>query len=348
MADTSTATAQQAAQELRDALQAGFTAQLLRAFVRLGIADLLADGPRDLPTLTKALGAHPGALAGFLGACSGEGLVEGEADGRIAVTDRGLLLRPSGSLGQQALWVAGPGASRTYEHITEVVRTGKSGGEAAGEHLYDYYAAHLEEATAYEEVMSELTEGCIDALLEAYDFTAHRRIVDVGGGRGTLLARVLERAPEATGLLYDAPYVVDMARGAQKARTEGGEDGRLEFAAGDFLESVPGGGDLYVIKSILCDWGDEEAARLLRNVHEAAPEGAELLIVDWFRPEPRDGAAQGLSSGGFFIWTLLGGRLRTATEMEDLVRTAGFKITRREPDFAPGFFSWNFLAATRD
>ncbi|WP_223778187.1 acetylserotonin O-methyltransferase [Streptomyces sp. 135] len=327
---------------------APFAAQMMRAFAKLRIADHLTEGPRSAADLTQALGAHPGALTSFLNACTAQSLVTRSEDGQYALTERGRLLRSDSGVAAHVLYAAGPGVNRAYEQMDEVVLTGRSGGDLTGRHVYDYYSEHLEEGAAFEKVMSETTTNCVNALVETHDFTAYPRIMDVGGGRGTLLSRVLEAAPKAQGVLFDMPHVIDMARSSLREEADPDVVSRIEFTGGSFLESVPPGADLYMIKSILVDWPDSQVARLLANLHSAMAPGGRLLVVDWFG---RDAAEAGRSVEGyeaivsFSAWTLWGGRLRVRTEFESLLDAAGFTVELVETAFAPGLFPWNLIVA---
>ncbi|WP_151484596.1 methyltransferase [Streptomyces albicerus] len=347
---TSTTPATAAAEILNTLYSASFTTQLMRAFVKLRIADHLAAQPRSATELAEALSAHEGAMASFLDACTAQSLVTPGPDGTYAVTDRGTLLRSGSALASHVLYAAGPGMNRAYEHIADVVRTGQSGGEVAGQHLYEYFGHHLEEGTAFEEVMSETTRDCLDALVTVHDFSGYGRIVDVGGGRGTLLSRVLEAAPKATGVLFDMPHVIEMAKTSLPTFAPAGVVDRIEFAGGSFRESVPSGGDLYTLKSIVVDWSDEEVARLLGRLHDTMAPGTPLLIVDWFRQDSPSNGGTGAgyeAIGSFSAWTLWGGRLRSRGEFERILTTAGFSVDQVTAGFAPCLFPWNLIVARR-
>ncbi|MEU5576266.1 methyltransferase [Streptomyces huasconensis] len=329
---------------------APFAAQMMRAFVKLRIADHLAAGPRDATDLATALGAHHGALTSFLDACTAQSLATRGEDGRYALTERGQLLRSDAAVASHVLYAAGPGVNRAYEKMDEVVLTGRSGGDITGQHVYEYYGDHLEEGAAFEKVMSETTTDCVNALVEAHDFTAYARIMDVGGGRGTLLSRVLAAAPKAQGVLFDMPHVIEMAKSSLRSEAAADVVERIEFTGGSFLESVPSGADLYMLKSIMVDWPDAQVARLLANLHRAMEPGSRLLIVDWFG---RDAADAGRVVEGyeaivsFSAWTLWGGRLRVRTEFEALLDAAGFAVEQVETAFAPGLFPWNLIVVRR-
>jgi SAM-dependent methyltransferase len=332
------------ADELRDELQGAFRAQLMRAFAQLAIADLLADGPRTAADLACSIGADEQMLRSFLGACEDIRLVSAEGSERLALTARGRQFQTGAELAVHAKWLLGPGTSRTYEHIADAVRAGTSAADALGTHPYQHFAANPEEGYAFDEVMNAFTGICVPALLSTFDFSGAGRIVDIGGGKGTLLAGVLAGTPNATGVLYEAPRLVELARKELAGTVAEDVAERIEFVEGDFLSSVPPGGDIYLLKSVICDWGDDEVERLLRNAHEAMGPGSRLLIIEWFGPEAPDATPQS-HARDFFLRAAFGGRLRSWQHLATALVTSGFTIKSVVPAFAPPPSSWSLIVA---
>ncbi|MEV4053658.1 methyltransferase [Amycolatopsis sp. NPDC049688] len=324
-------------------------AQVVRAFVLLDLAGALAGGPLRPDELVVRLNSHAGATASFVRACAALGLVRLEPDGRIAVTSLGGKLGTGAPAAAHVRYLLGPGVTRAYEHMKDVVLRGRSGGEVHGQHLFDYLGDHPDEGSAYENVMSEFTADCLAGLLTAHDFSGYRRMVDVGGGKGDLLCHVLSAAPQATGTLYDLPHVIELARDAVAAGVPDDVASRLEFAPGNFLESVPGGADLYLLKSVLIDWSDEHVARILATIHRTAPEGSTLLVIDWFGPDTAEEVAADPSMAlrDFFVRTIVGGRYRSRREFEAALTNAGFTVERVISAFATGPSHWGLLVARR-
>ncbi|GAA0639282.1 hypothetical protein GCM10010174_71700 [Kutzneria viridogrisea] len=333
------------ADELRDDLQGAFRAQLIRAFAQLAIADLLADGPRTAEDLAGAVGADERMLRSFLGACEDLRLVVTEGSERLALTERGQRLRTDAEPNAHARWLLGPGTSRTYEHIADAVRAGTSAAEVLGTHPYRHFATSTEEGSAFDEVMDAFTGIAVPALLSAYDFSDAGRIVDIGGGKGTLLAGVLAGTPNATGVLYEAPRLVELARKELAGTVPSDLVERIEFVEGDFLESVPSGGKVYLLKSVICDWDDDAVERLLRNVHEAMDPDSRLLVIEWFGPEPQEATPQSYARD-FFLRATFGGRLRSWQSLATALVTTGFTINSVVPAFAPPPSSWSLIVAT--
>jgi hypothetical protein len=320
--------------------------QLVRAAAELRIADQLADGPRTSDEMAEATEADPDALLRFLRACAAIGLVSEVSPEKFTSTVMGELLRSDVTRFRDfALAFVGPGMYRPCEAMAETARTGRSGTEIVfGVPMWDYYRQQPAEARHYDEMMAFLTANCAEGLVAAWDFSAARRIADIGGGCGVLLRGVLRAAPQATGVLYDQPAVI---AGAALSPQD-----RIEAVPGDFLAEAPGGADTYLLKSVLCDWPDDRAAQILSHVYSAAPSGSRLLVIDWimadelYRPDAVSGVDAGLPITDFGLLVAMGGRMRTASQFRDLLTGVGFTIDRIG-HFAAGLTRWGLIAASR-
>jgi hypothetical protein len=166
--------------------------------------------------------------------------------------------------------------------------------------------------------ISELTTG---AVVAGYDFSAHRTIVDVGGGQGELLAAILAAAPNSRGILYDLPRVV-----ASAPRMLSDVADRVCLAEGSFFDSIPAGGDAYILKNVIHDWPDENALQILRNVRSVVGAGTTVLLIELVIPEhDRDFPGKWAD---LEMLLNLGSRERTAAEYRELLSQAGFRMTR--------------------
>lgn len=178
--------------------------------------------------------------------------------------------------------------------------------------------------------MTGMSTVAIEAAVPRYDFADRRLIVDVGGGHGALLAAVLAQAPDAEGVLFDLPSVID---GAGSLLDAAGVRGRCALTGGSFFDSVPDGGDAYLLKTIVHDWDDESSLSILRNVRTAIADGGKLLLFEMVLPEgapPHPGMLLDLE-----MLVHPGGRERTATEYADLLSRADFRQTRVIPTTGP-------------
>jgi O-methyltransferase domain len=167
-------------------------------------------------------------------------------------------------------------------------------------------------------------------VVAAYDFTRFGTIVDIGGGHGLLLAEILRKSPNSKGILFDAESVVE---GAPSVLEPAGVSERCTAVGGSFFESVPGGGDAYVVKHIIHDWDDEKSVQILRNVRAAMNPDATLLIVETVVPDDdREHLSKLLDLEMLVAAT---GRERTEAEYAELLRRAGFRRTRTVATVGP-------------
>jgi O-methyltransferase domain len=189
--------------------------------------------------------------------------------------------------------------------------------------IWRYYAEHPELQALFGEAMTNLTAIANAAVLGDYQFSGFASAVDVGGGHGSFLAAILEGNPAAKGILYDLPSVIgDAAKGEFVVRL--GE--RIRPVGGDFFKEVPPGADLYLLKFILHDWGDEDALRILTNIRKAIAPVGRLAIVELVLPgrnEPHIGQLMDLN-----MMVMTGGVERTGAEYGDLLARAGFRLER--------------------
>jgi hypothetical protein len=297
--------------------------QTIHAAVELGIPDLLADGERSSEDLATASGADPSALYRLLRALASLGVLH-EAEGRrFALTPLGEPLRGDvpGSLrgwvrltGRDHVW-------RSWGNLANAVRAGENSFRMLhGVDVWEWRADHPEESAVFDEAMMSLTGAANTAVLAAYDFGRFGTIVDVGGGNGTLLAAILEAHPTTRGVLFDQAHVVKGADAVLRAR---GVLDRCEVAAGSFFESVPEGGDAYVLKSIIHDWEDAESVEILSVCRRAMASESVVLLVERDLGEPNENPAAKLSDLNMFV--MPGGRERSHEEYAALFAQAGLR-----------------------
>lgn len=192
-----------------------------------------------------------------------------------------------------------------------------------GKPAFDYLAAEPELGEIFNAAMTGGSAAAIPPVIAAYDFSSFATIVDVGGGHGRLLSAILAATPAARGILFDQPQVV---AGAPAVLVEHGVQDRIRIEEGSFFESVPAGGDAYVLKSVIHDWPDDDAVRILRNVRTAATAGSHVLLVEFVIPEHnREYLGKWLD---LEMLLALDARERTAAQFKQLFKQAGFQMTR--------------------
>lgn len=304
-------------------------ARALYAVTERGVPDLLADAPRTSGELAAKVGVHPVALHQVLRALAAHGIFTQGADGRFALTPLGETLvsgHPTAArdlvltFGSPAFWEA-------LGVMSQVVETGRTGIELVhGMPFFDYLRRDPEMEASFNRTMVAVHGSEPAAVADAYDFSQLGRLVDVGGGIGTMVTTVLRRYANLSAVLFDAPSVVEQA--AATIAAAGLED-RCDCVGGNFFESVPPGGDAYLLSHIIHDWDEAACRTILRNCRAAMAPGGRVLIVETVLPpgdEPHPGKLLDV-----VMLTIPGGRERTADEYGELLASAGFRLTRVVP-----------------
>jgi hypothetical protein len=300
---------------------------------QLGVADLLASGPRSIVDLSAATGVDAQSLYRVLGALASRGLFREDDGKRFSLTP---LAEPLGqdaphSIRPQALWSGSEAYRRTWGDLAYSVRTGRPAFDHVyGKPFFDYLAEDPAFAKIFNDVMTSDSSDEGASIAAAHDFSGYRRIVDVGGGHGALLAAILDRYPGPLGLLFDLPDVVDTARGAIDRHIAAG---RVEKVAGDFSEAVPDAGDAYLLKWIVHDWDDEAAIRILTNCGTAMAPAGKVLLVEVVIPQGTAGSDATRLDTTMLVFT--GSRERTEGEYRELLHRAGLTLVKIAPTASP-------------
>lgn len=318
-------------QQLANMIGGYYLTQAVYVTAKLGLADRLRDGPRNAGELARSTGAHARSLHRLLRTLAGFGLFAQDAEGRFGLTESSGWLRSDvpGSLCAEAL-TAGETHYAAFGELLHGVETGRPGFDKAfGMPLFEYFAAHPKVAHAFDAALTGLRSQAVAAMLDAYDFAGVSRLVDVGGGTGSLLAAVLARYPSMTGVLLDRLHVVEQARGQLHAA---GVGGRCTLVGGDFFESVPTGGEVYLLRHILHDWDDDRAIRILENCRRAMNGSGKLLLVESVI-QPGNELALGKVLD-LVMLAVTGGMERTEPEYRELLEASGFRLTRVVPTSA--------------
>jgi O-methyltransferase domain len=299
--------------------------QFVAVAARLGIADLLSDGPLTSDELADATGSNPDALYRVLRVLAVRGIFAELPGRRFAITPISDLLRKQhpASRREVAVFDAGPWY-RAYGSLGQTVATGENAfRHVHGVSLFEYLADHPDEARMFDRRMTTFSSVEIPQIIEAYDFSRARTVVDVGGGEGRLLSAILEAHPTLRGVIFDQPHVVG---GAEHGLRERGLADRCTIAGGNFFESVPAAADIYLLKWIIHDWEDEDAVKILANCARAMDPAGRVVLV-----EVVIGAANSGDDGPLLdvhMMVLPGGTERTEAEFAQLFAAAGLRLTR--------------------
>lgn len=296
------------------------------AAARLGLADLLTDGPRTAAELASSMGMHAPSLHRLLRTLASLGLFTQVEAQRFALTPLGATLQTgaAGAARATVLVLAGDWMWKVWSEFLYSVETGKTAMERVwGMPVFAHLSQHPEEATHFGDAMVGFHGEEPAAVVAAYDFARFQTLVDVGGGTGNLLTTIVRATPQLQGILYDLPHVVPEARTRVEAL---GLAARCEVRAGDFFVAVPGGGDAYVLSHIIHDWDETRCLTILRHSRQAmGPDGC-LLIIEMVLP-PGDAPHPGKLLD-LLMLTLPGGMERTAEEYEALLAAASFLLRR--------------------
>jgi hypothetical protein len=303
--------------------------QAVHVAAKLGIADVLESGSKTPSEIAAATGSHPGSLRRLLRTLASLGVFAEDAEGRFGLTTLADGLRSQAPislrafaimLGDEMLW-------RPWGELHYAVQTGESAfAHVFGRGLYDYLGTHQEAAAVFDAAITDRARQENAAVVNAYDRWPDT-IIDVGGGQGSLLATILAHAPNARGVLFEVPQVMD---GAKRMIDQTGFAQRCTVVSGDFFQNVPAEGDLYLMRRIMHGWSDEKATIILRNCRKAMAQSARLLIIEHVLApgnEPSWGKMLDLQQ----LVLSAGGRERSEGEYASLLAATGFRLERVIP-----------------
>ena len=305
--------------------------QAIYVAAKLGLADLLKDGPKTCSALAGATGADGPALFRLMRALSSAGVFVHLPHDHFALSCVGESLQSHvpGSLRSIVITI-GEIHYQAWGDLLQSVRTGSPAfNNVFGTGLFEYLQRNSEAADAFNGGMTDLSSLLAYAVLMAYDFSGISSLVDIGGGQGKLLRRIVELNPGIKGMVFDLEPAIDAAR--HHLGSDG--CGRCAAVAGDFFASVPEGADAYILCGVIHDWDDDRSIRILRNCHTAMSKNGRLLLVEIVVPEAGANCFSKLLDLNMLVMT--GGRERTRSEFGALLDAAGFRLARIVPTIAP-------------
>jgi hypothetical protein len=326
-AATAATTTQPAAPEVLTQMAFGaLMSQALYVAAKIGVADLLSEKPRPVRALAAATETNERALYRVLRSLASAG-VFAETDPKVfALTPYAELLRSNvpGSLRNGIIFAGEEWHWRVWGNLLHSLKTGQSAwGQVHGAEVFDYFAAKPEQAEIFNHAMTDGSVAIAPLIVDAYDFSGIKRLTDIAGGHGYLLAQILKANPDVKGTLFDVAPVI---AGASQLLEGEGVGERVEKVSGDFFASVPEGADAYIMKHIIHDWDDERATRILRNINRAMTKGSKVLIVEVVVPEDNELHFSKLLDLEMLVSP--GGVERTATEYGELLSAASLRLTR--------------------
>ena len=292
---------------------------MLHAIASTRLLDQWDAQPVSLRELAARVGIEEARLGRLINLLASQGVLDIAPDGAICHTPRSRALQTMrSSIMVQRM------ALQSGLHLGEAMRAGKTAFEACfGQPVFEYLAANPEQADYFAQRMSQITVHDEPLILEQLEFEPFRLAVDIGGSHGTLLLGLLAKYPDARGIVFDLPDVA--ARAAERVRAHP-QGHRIETVGGDFLRSVPAGGDLYLVKQILHNWDDAQCISILKSVRDAIVPSGRLVVIDRLLPET-------IAPDMAFVWDLLmmiwsTGRERSLSRFRGLLGSAGFAVDK--------------------
>jgi hypothetical protein len=312
--------------------------QAIYAVAELGIPDLLAAGPRHCDELARETNTHAPTLFRILRFLTGAGLFNELGPKEFELTRLGSTLRTDlpGSFHPAVRFLLSEFEWTPWGRLIHSVRTG----ETAFDHVhgmgpFEYFRKNPEASAAFNSAMTSLSARSGTGIVERYDFSFLRKVVDVGGGHGFLLATILRANPATRGVLFDLP---DVVAGADQVLDNFAVRDRCEVVEGSFFDALPEGGDAYVLRQIIHDWDDERALAILRNCRAAVTRTGKVLVIErQIVPDHRE--AMRVLHADLEMLVSVGGMERTDAEYRSLFDNAGFRLTTIVPLMDAGGFS---------
>jgi precorrin-6B methylase 2 len=310
------------------------TAQAIYVAAKLGIADLLGDGQKDVADIAAPAGVDANVLRRLMRFLASRDLFVESEDGRFGLTESGQLLRSDlvDSVQQRAIFNAEVLFPLWGELLHSVTSGQSAATKAFGMPLYEHLAAHPETRTLFDKTMASAARFRHGPAIAAYDFSRFGMIVDVGGGNGALMISILQAYPQLRGIVFDYPLTAETARQNIEAA---GLAGRCSAIGGDAFETIPANADAYILSNFLIDMTDDRARSILTRCRTVMAAGGTLLLIEWVIPTASEAGdpyrAWDTASMDMIMLAIGGsggGRVRTVDEFRWLLETSGFQLQR--------------------
>ncbi len=300
--------------------------QAISTAAKLDLADRLADGTKSLSQLAQETHMHEPSLHRLLRALASIGIFAEQEPYTFSNTELSSLLRSDhpDSLRDMARFQGSDIFWKSWGILDYSIKTGKQAfRQVFRENIWSYLCSHPEEEEQFQRAMTSITHYEQVSLPQVYDFSG-KVVADIGGGYGRLLSTILSSCPQAHGILFDTPTVIQQAQEHFPPHLQE----RVLFLPGSFFENVPIGADVYLLKNILHDWPDQECLTILQNCRRAMRPDGKVLVIERIMPESTDPEQAETFFVDLIMLALFGGRERSARQMDDLYAQSGLRPTR--------------------
>ncbi len=292
----------------------------------LGIADILAQGPKSIAEIAKMSQSHAPTLYRIMRTLASVGIFSETEDKQFQFTPMAECLK-SGAMRAAALLFHSEWSEKAWGYFLDSVKTGETAFEKAhGMPVSDWLKKNPLAAKVFNEANAMKATMSHRAIVDVYDFSGINTLTDVGGGTGSLMAEILIANPFMKGIVAELPSVIQETK--KYILTKGIAD-RCEAVECDFFKEISSGSDAYLMSHILHDWTDEQCKTILINCHKAMKPQSKLLIVEMVIPPGNEPSIAKLLDLEMLVMT--GGRERTETEFKELLESSGFKLSRIIP-----------------
>ncbi len=293
------------------------------AAAELGIADMLAKGPKSIEELAQITHSHAPSLYRMMRALASVGIFH-EIDGKkFELTPIAEYLQ-TGAMRSIAILFNSDWSDRAWGYFMDSIKTGETAFEKAhGMPVSDWLEQNPKAAGVFNDANAVKAKSSHRAIVDVYDFSGINTLTDVGGGLGALMTEILIANPLMHGIVAEIPSVIQKA--GERIRAQGLED-RCKTIECNFFKEIPAGSDCYLMSHILHDWPADQCKIILNNCHKTMKPGTRLLIVEMIVPPGNQPSIAKLLDLEMLVTT--GGCERTENEYKTLLKTSGFKLAR--------------------
>ncbi len=315
--------------QLRDYITGEMVSKAIHVAAELGCSDLLDDGPKTITELAELTGSHEQSLNRLLRLLASYGIYRQKEDNRFELTPTAALMKSGDkTLHSFIKMFSSPWNQKPFNELLHAVKTGKSAFESSMEKpFFDYIREDKAAGDLFNKVMTDFLSNVHAAAVDAYDFSIFDTIIDVGGGHGSLISKIVERYPIAQGIVFDLPSVIE---GTKNKMTEENLNNKIRCVAGDFFTEIPKDADAYLLCRVIHDWDDEEAIQILSNCRRSMNPNSRLLLVEQILQPGNEASFTKVTD----LWMMMmfhQGRERTESEFIHILSESGFTLNRIIP-----------------